>query len=310
MQIILLSDCHLCADKPVGRKDTNILKTGLDKLDYVFHYAKANGIKTILQAGDFVDVKRNWEILSALSKFLESWKKQEIFLSCVLGQHDSYYHNMSNEKTIMGILISTGLIRRLCSDPYLIFDKKDIAIYGASYGEEIPEIVNQGSLNILVCHRQILMSKIYHEQKDYSYAPAFLQEHQYDLILCGDAHQKFDFKLDGRMICNTGTMMRLESSEVMINHKPCFYVYDTDKRKLVVHLIPAKDGYEVLSNDHIFVQTNRQQNFDAFISKVQDMSRQNQSLDFGQNLQNVMEHYCASEGVKYKIGEYLAKGER
>jgi predicted phosphodiesterase len=308
MKFILLSDGHITCDKPIGRLDSDMLQIGIDKLGYIFQHACDNNIPHILQAGDFVDVKRSWELLSSLSKFLDSWKKKGIFLSCCLGQHDMYFHDVSNEKTIMGVLISTGLIKRLSSMPYYFGDHSDIAIYGSSFGENIPEPYDI-SFNILVCHRQILMSKIFKQQEKYDYAPAFLKEYNYDLILCGDAHQKFDFKLGKRIVCNTGPLMRLEATDDMMNHQPCFYVFDTETRKLSTHLIPAKLGSEVLSKDHIAIQKLRKQNFDDFIGKVQEIGGQNQSLDFNQNLQAIMKQSKASENVKYKISEYLAKGE-
>lgn len=308
MKFILLSDCHITCDKPIARLDSDMLQVGINKLEYVFQYAHDNGIRQILQAGDFVDTKRSWETLSVLSKFLNRWRKKYIFLLCCYGQHDMFFHSASNEKTTMGVLTSTGLINKLDGEPHF-WDDDNVSIYGSSFGEAIPAIQDKRAFNILVCHRQILMSKVFKQQEGCDYAPAFLKEYNYDLILCGDAHQKFDFKLGKRIVCNTGPLMRLEATDDMMNHQPCFYVFDTETRKLSTHLIPAKLGSEVLSKDHIAIQKLRKQNFDDFIGKVQEIGGQNQSLDFNQNLQAIMKQSKASENVKYKISEYLAKGE-
>jgi DNA repair exonuclease SbcCD nuclease subunit len=308
MKYILLSDCHLCVDKPAGRLDSDMLQVGLNKLDYVFNYAYGNSISYVLQAGDFVDIKRSWELLSALTSFFEGWQKKGIKMLCVQGQHDSYFHDMSNQKTIMGVLINAGLVTRLNSTPVYSPDKI-FAIYGASFGEDTPKPSHQYR-SILVCHRQILMNKIYKQQEQYDYAPAFSEQHsEYDLILTGDAHQKYDFKLGGRHICNAGPMMRLEATDAMLNHMPGFYIFDSNKNKLSYEYIPAKKGSEVLSKSHIELQKIRKHNFDDFIDKVK-AGDQNQSLDFNENLQVVIQQSKASEQVKYHIGEYLAKGER
>ena len=309
MRFALLSDCHLCVDKPVGRLDGDMLQVGINKLTQVFEMSADQGVTYILQAGDFVDIKRSWELLSTLSKFLEAWKKKGITLCCVLGQHDSYYHDMTNEKTIMGVLISTGLIKRLNHKP-LISNDNIMAVYGSSFGEEIPQ-AKPTHRNILVCHRQILMKKIWNKQEDYEYAPAFLKQHNnYDLILCGDAHQKFDFKLDNnKIICNSGPLMRLEATDAMIEHQPGFYIYDLKKTKsLSWHNINAKRGDEVLSKEHIAIQKMRKQNFDDFIGKIQEVDGKNQSLDFNQNLQMIIKQSNAGVDIKHKISEYLAKG--
>lgn len=307
MKFGLLSDCHLCVDRPPGRLDNNMLEIGLNKLNYVFEKAYGLGVRDILQAGDLVDIKRSWELLTALSKFFKVWKDKGMSFYCILGQHDSYYHDMSNEKTIIGILISTGLAKRLTSTP--IYSRDSIfAIYGSSYGENIPTPESE-KRNILVCHRQILMKKIWKDQSDYDYAPDFLLRHNYDLILCGDVHQRFDFKNDKRIICNTGPLMRLEVTSAMMSHMPGFFIYDSEKKnELAWHEIKAKKGEEVLSKNHLNMQKLRKQNFDDFIAAVQQEGDENRSLDFNQNLQAIMEKHKAGKGVRYKISEYLAKG--
>lgn len=310
MEFILLSDCHLCAEKPIARLDTDILDTCIGKLEQVFMFAHKNKINSIVQSGDLFDIKRSWKLLSAMTIFLEKWKRKGICLYAVTGQHDMFYHSLTNEKTIFGILVSSGLIIKLSDTPILFKNGNNIiSIYGASFGEDIPKPSHQYR-SILVCHRQILMNKIYKQQEQYDYAPAFSEQHsEYDLILTGDAHQKYDFKLGGRHICNAGPMMRLEATDAMLNHMPGFYIFDSNKNKLSYEYIPAKKGSEVLSKSHIELQKIRKHNFDDFIDKVK-AGDQNQSLDFNENLQVVIQQSKASEQVKYHIGEYLAKGER
>ena len=318
MKLILLSDGHLCVDKPAGRLDSDMLLVGLSKLDYVFGYAYEHDISNILQAGDFVDVRRSWELLAALSKFLDEWKKKGVHLNCVLGQHDSYYHDMINQKTIVGVLISSGLINRLTaagnSAGNFLLKEGDTYVYGASYGDPIPsprlDHLNElTGTNILVVHRQILMKKEWAQQEQFDYAPEFLNENKdYDLILCGDAHQKFDFKSGNRIICNAGVMMRLEATENNINHQPGFYVYDTEEKSLWYKYIAcAAKGEEVLSRDHILKQKNRKQNFDEFINKVRCTEGENKSLSFDRNLRLLMNRSNTSSTTKRIVSEYMAE---
>lgn len=310
MKLGLLSDCHATNEKPVGRIDTDMLSVGLGKLEQVFEYAEKNNIQSIIQAGDFVDIKRNWELLSALTRFLEKWKKKGINLYSILGQHDSYYHSMSNEKTILGILISAGLITRLTDKDISFEDNKEniIKVYGASYGEEIPKVFSKDCLNILVIHKQILMSKIFNQQEGHIYAPTFLKENEdYDLILTGDAHQKFSFNIGKRIICNTGVMMRLEASEDMFEHKPSFAVYDTETRKLEWHELKVQDVEKILSRSHIEKQAERKNNFDNFISKVKESNEDSKELSFDKNLRIEIRRHKANEDVKKHISEYIAK---
>ncbi len=316
MKIALLSDCHLTSIKPQGRIDTDMLSVGLDKLGQVFQYAYDNDIQHIVEAGDFVDVYRNWDLLSALTKFLESWKKKGVNLLGIDGQHGQYYHSTTNEKTTMGVLFSAGLITRLTGYPKLLNEGKlsnkeeYVNAFGCSYGEEMPELTQfmKAGINILVIHKQILMSKIFNQQEGHIYAPTFLKENEdYDLILCGDAHQKFSFNIGKRIICNIGVMMRLEASEMMYEHKPSFAVYDTETRKLEFHELKVQDAEKVLSRVHLEKQEERKNNFDSFIKQVQESSEDSKELSFDKNLRIIIKQHKASENVKGHISEYMAK---
>jgi predicted phosphodiesterase len=309
MKIALLSDCHLTSEKPVGRIDNDMLLVGLGKLEQVFQYAYDNNIQNVISAGDFVDLKRSWELLSALTSFLEKWKRKGINLYSILGQHDSFYHSMGNLKTIMGVLISAGLITRLTDKGQLVAEQRNIDTYayGSSYGEEIPKITTTG-INILIIHKQILMSKIFNQQEGHIYAPAFLKEQKdYDLILTGDAHQKFSFNIDKRIICNTGVMMRLEASEQMFEHKPSFGIYDTETRKLEFKELKVQDANKILSRTHIEKQEERKNNFDMFILQVQESNENSKELSFDKNLRIIMKEHKATDDVRNHISEYMAK---
>ena len=310
MKLILLSDCHMCVDKPVGRLDNNMLSVGLSKLEYVFQYAQENNIYHILQGGDFLDVRRSWELVSELSRFLKYWQKRDILLYGVAGQHDMYFHSTTNEKTALGVLISAGLFTRLTMQAQSFSDNKtSINLYGSSFGEAIPTGELSG-VNILVCHRQILMKKEWAQQEHYEYAPEFLRNNEgYDLILCGDMHQKFDFKDGKRYICNAGVMMRLEATESNMSHMPGFYIYDTDKLTLKYELIKiAKNGSEVLSKEHLKQQKLRRQNFEDFVSNIKNSEDDTKSPDFDKNLQTLMDRSKTSPNVREHISEYLARG--
>jgi DNA repair exonuclease SbcCD nuclease subunit len=307
MKIIELSDLHLVIENPIGRID-DITDVQWEKLEFVFEYAKDNGIEYILQAGDFTDIRRSWELLQKLSAFLARYPMIKILV--VLGQHDSYYHDMTNQKTIVGVLTSSGLLTRLTDEPIQIDD--NVFVYGSSYGEEVPVPVKnkRNTVSILVIHRQILVSKIYAQQTEYEMAQTFLKEHMdYDLILCGDAHQRFEKKIGSNIICNTGPMLRLEATPSMMSHEPGFFVYDTGSKKAVWKEIPAVDGKSVLSREHIQKKKDREENFASFIAKVQNSTESNDSISFEKNLDAIIKANKTSRDVKAVINHYLFERE-
>lgn len=305
MKIILLSDLHLTNTNPVGRLD-NVVDVQWEKLAFVFMVASTQGVSLILQAGDMTDTKRSWELLQKLSFFLSNMP-DKIKVFCVKGQHDSYYHSMDNQKTIVGVLESSKLVAVLNDKPINI---GDVSFYGASYGEDIPKVITPKSINILVVHRQILVNKIYAQQKDYELAPAFLKEHDdYDLILCGDVHQKFQKGYGESIICNTGPLLRLEATQAMIEHEPGFFIYDTDRLKknpLQWVKIPCAKGSDVLSREHIKKQKDRQHNFEAFIQRVQETD-DTKSISFDENLKIIMQKNETSKPVRSIVVNYLAE---
>jgi DNA repair exonuclease SbcCD nuclease subunit len=302
MKILLLSDLHLVVDNPVARLD-DLTETQWDKLDWVYEYAKKNGVELVLQAGDLTHTKRSWSLLNRLTDFFSFY--DDIPTWIVKGQHDSYFHDLDNNKTTTGILLSARLLTLLDKNGW---SSKGVTVYGASYGEEVPFDLRASDYNILVIHAPIAEKGI--PGVNYIDALQFLKEHdEYDLILCGDIHEKFLIKHKGRVICNTGPMLRIEATKYMLNHRPCFFVFDTDKKNMIEEvLIPTAPGKLVLSRDHIEKQKQRQDEFNDFIERVKDASGVS-SVDFLENLNLIMKKNKTPLPVKRIVEKYM-EGER
>jgi len=302
MKILLLSDLHLVVDNPVARLD-DLTEIQWDKLDWVYEYAKKNGVELVLQAGDLTHTKRSWSLLNRLTDFFSFY--DDIPTWIVKGQHDSYFHDLDNNKTTTGILLSARLLTLLDKNGW---SSKGVTVYGASYGEEVPFDLRASDYNILVIHAPIAEKGI--PGVNYIDALQFLKEHdEYDLILCGDIHEKFLIKHKGRVICNTGPMLRIEATKYMLNHRPCFFVFDTDKKNMIEEvLIPTAPGKLVLSRDHIEKQKQRQDEFNDFIERVKDASGVS-SVDFLENLNLIMKKNKTPLPVKRIVEKYM-EGER
>jgi len=302
MKILLLSDLHLVVDNPVARLD-DLTEIQWDKLDWVYEYAKKNGVELVLQAGDLTHTKRSWSLLNRLTDFFSFY--DDIPTWIVKGQHDSYFHDLDNNKTTTGILLSARLLTLLDKNGW---SSKGVTVYGASYGEEVPFDLRASDYNILVIHAPIAEKGI--PGVNYIDALQFLKEHdEYDLILCGDIHEKFLIKHKGRVICNTGPMLRIEATKYMLNHRPCFFVFDTYKKNMIEEvLIPTAPGKLVLSRDHIEKQKQRQDEFNDFIERVKDASGVS-SVDFLENLNLIMKKNKTPLPVKRIVEKYM-EGER
>lgn len=280
MGYILLSDVHFTLDQPEGRLD-NAFDTLIRKLTYVLDYARKNNYN-ILQAGDFFNSPRNWRSLSALINILLDY--QDIYVYCVAGQHDLYLYNQESfSSTAMGILTDLGLLTLLNNDP---IEMNNSLLWGASFGQDLPKVTQfQNKQNILVIHQPILMSKLWKGQRDVNYAPQFLMDHpEFDLILCGDIHNRFIFVDNNkRIICNSGPLLRREASLDMLEHRPGFYVYQPLSKNIFWEEIPHETADKVLSREHIDSTKDLNDKMDKFIELIREEKAVN--VSFKENLE-------------------------
>lgn len=261
MKLILCSDVHLTNDNPVARLD-NIVETGFRKFEYIFQYAKDNGIKYIVAAGDLTHKSRSWIILPKIIEILNRYK--EIKVLSLFGQHDMYYYSNNLSSTCLGILMDTGMITILNGHPYSI---DDIDIYGCSIEENVPVPMSKSNFNLLVIHKEISNSFI--PNVDVTFAKKFLLDHPlYDFILTGDIHKKFIEYNKESIICNTGPMLRREATEDNLSHKPCFFILDFDSMQFDEIIIPHEDAEKVLTRIHIENQEYKDEVLEKFIESI------------------------------------------
>jgi len=294
MKIAGISDNHLVWEKPAGRLD-DIVKTEWEKMDFIYQYCVDHEIKYLLGAGDMFDIKRSWGLLSVATDFFMKWRLY-VETCLVMGQHDTYFHSITEKSTIFGVLKSSNLIIQLNKNP-LSIGSGEIYLYGASWGEPVPKVHTKGRVNILVIHAPILTKKLWKDQTEYIDARQFMADHPFDWILCGDVHQYFHFAetLYNRSICNSGPMLRLEASQLMINHSPGFFVFDTDTRRVDWIQIPHKPASEVLTREHLERKAYRKELLDKFVDSIEGDFK---SVKFEDNFRKYLEQNEVRDGVK------------
>ena len=256
INIIALSDVHLRSSNPIARKD-DIVKTQFKKLKFIFDYAIEHDC-IILQAGDFLDKSRDWNLLVMLIHFFGKYKKIKFY--CVLGQHDSYLYSRTRGTTL-GILERMGIVNILNNRMTQYID--DWSIYGSGWGEPLPK-TNYYENNILITHRSIADTEVYPGQKYTDYEKFLKSNPEYDLIIVGDIHRSFNYRSsDVRYIVNTGPMIRAEANEYNIDHHaPHFWHFEVGNPKQGSKIqgqiipIPHKPSDEVISRSHIIERNN------------------------------------------------------
>lgn len=304
MLIVCLSDVHLSWEVPEARKD-DYFATGLRKFEYVLKWCKDNDVRLLLQAGDLTDKPRSWYVLPSLLKILKQYNEsgEGITLCTVSGQHDQYFRSSSTRpSTMLGILEETEYVIVLGEDPVIHLG---VWVYGAGWGETVPMIEEDKAINVLVTHDSISDAELYPGQ-EYTNAEEYLDSHpDFGLIVCGDTHKKFIVEKEGRILVNTGPMLRKEATLYNFDHEPCFYVYDTEKKQGWFEIIPHVKAERVLTRDHIETGKDRLKILEEFVNSV-GLCKVDYSVSFEENLDRIIKENSIEEDVVKIIESEMA----
>lgn len=269
MKFVLLGDLHLLWDNPGSRLDEARV-TQKNKFLYVLKWAEKNNA-VILQPGDFFDKPRSWYLLPEIIDILKGF---QLRICGIYGQHDTYMYSAETRKnTSLGVLISSGLVEELTEDGiyWVNNEGETVFVYGCSYGKEVPIPSHSDVFNILVIHAPIGKEALYpgHEHESMN---TFLRKYpDYDLIVCGDIHRRFEYSVGKRYIVNAGPVLRKTAELYNYEHKPGFYIYSTlDDNPLTWHEIPHEPAEKVLTRDHIERQDETNEMLDEFIKSIPD----------------------------------------
>jgi DNA repair exonuclease SbcCD nuclease subunit len=234
MLFLLTSDWH-CTDKTPGSRIDDYTKAQEEKINFIQETAKKYKVHSILEAGDLTDT-------SLLSYFAyRKILKRIIFpIYTIYGQHDLYYRTKGNTPldALQDAIDDFQILPNGCLDI-----GNNIHLYGCSYEEKIPVIVNSDAFNILLIHKMLLAKREENWQDDYELGNKFLANHAFDLIVSGDNHQTFVFKehkigKKKKYLFNCGSLMRSKIDQ--IDHKPCIFIFDMDNRSFEQIFIPIQ----------------------------------------------------------------------
>lgn len=303
MKFILTSDWHLRATRPARRSD-DWRETQRAKVQFIADYAYNNGIDHILQAGDFTDTPRqpDWLKIMVMGIFRQQPYGNAPKIYGVLGQHDVFFHQLSTENTMWGVLQQAGLLTLLGSTPVRINDtKRPVHIYGASWGQDDPDVIDPDAFNIIVMHRMIITEKLWAEQTDYVDSSDYLKRTEFDLVLSGDNHQQFTVRSGRKLLVNCGSLLRTAVDQS--NHRPAFWVYDTDKKDAVRVDIPVAPGDAVFDLEGARTEKARNERLDSFVELLQGSI--GNGLDFKTAVHAAAKNAGASPEVMAIINECM-----
>jgi len=237
MKLGIFGDIHLTSRGPSKRLD-NFFETQMNKLAQAFNIFKEEKYNCIIQPGDLFDTHTvSNEVKAKLIRFLKKnmWEEEGVFF--VSGQHDISGHSLHTLKNSpLAVMEASGVGKLLTSSPQYLGDsvtqKQSIFIYGASYGEPIPEPREKNEYNILVLHKMIGDRELFPGQ-ELTKPNQFLRNNpDYQLVICGDYHYRFSSQYNSRTIINAGCIVRKTIGKFDLEHKPSVCIFDTDTNEV------------------------------------------------------------------------------
>lgn len=274
MRALLTGDLHLSNKCPENRKD-NYEQTVLNKLTSIFSTASTNNCDCVLQPGDFSDSPNlSYDFFVKVVSIIKTFNLP--IFTC-WGQHDLRYR--TKENTFLAAL------KEACSTLYLVPNNSPLGfmgvdIYGSSFDEEIPEIIDKDKFSVLLTHRMIVNEKLWEGQTNFQFANSFLRTNKFNLIVSGDNHAAFSYKIGNRHLFNLGATLR--SAINQIEHKPTTVLFDTSINSfeyIPIPIEPAENVFKMEKFERTF-EVNKELN--TFISGLSE--HKEMGLSFIDNL--------------------------
>ena len=245
---IFTSDWHLREDTPICYIG-DYQKEQWDSVDYISNLQIQYNCP-VLHAGDLFDA---WKTSPNLLRqtILHLPKR---FLT-IYGQHDLPSHNLQ--------LVNKCGINTLEAGKHLT------VLGGIHWGQtpiiQISDELKIKSKNILVWHIMNYVGRLpWPGCKDHSAMNLLRKYYQYSVILTGDNHKTFTAELDGRILVNPGSLMRMDANQV--DHKPCVFLWYAEDNLVKQVFLPIEPN--VISREHIERKKERDNRIDAFVSKL------------------------------------------
>jgi predicted phosphodiesterase len=297
MKILCIADTHFRKLKPRNRLDKDYLATQISKYKWVEQLALEHSA-VIAHGGDVTDT---WE--------QSDWVKQAIFEAmlptdkiAVWGQHDLRNHKF-RDNCSLSVLVASKHVLIAGKDPIRYEDEK-VSFYGASWNEDVPEIVTPDDFNVLLTHRMVVDNeRLWEAQERFVTAQNFLTDTSFDLIVSGDNHQTFTYRSGSQTLINPGSLMRSKIDQ--INHKPCVFMFDTSNLTFEQFFIPCKPPEVVLDLERVEDEKSRYEKLNDFTQALIE-DREQSGLDFEENAREAEKAVGLEEGVSEIVWEIIA----
>lgn len=260
-----------------------------DKVQFVVDVALEKEVAAVCLPGDVFDtVHVPYSVTQFMMGGLLRLRRAGIEVFSVMGQHDQHNHRRRLDNTPYGLLMTSGAVCHLGNVPVKrVFDGVEVHFYGASWGEDVPEIRDAGAFNVLLIHRMIIDGfRLWQGQEQFITGKNFLRLHKFDLVVAGDNHKRFAAELQRRFLCNGGSLARLSIDQK--DHAPAVYVFDVKERVLDWIYVPVVPWADIVNEQYQQVKRTSEQ-LKKFVESIANMGRRTSGALFRDRLLEVAE---------------------
>lgn len=288
---LLTSDWHARETSPICRTD-NYIETLIRKMEFVKQLSSVEQVP-VYHAGDLFD---HWKP----SPYLISLVYQHVppmFLS-VFGQHDLPQHNPDlSYKSGLGMLMNAHRIQ--CPEGWASWNQEpgEAPDWTFCVSDDDSLIEFRLPRKIMVMHRFVWRGKLPWPGCTAPTAREVLEQYpEYDLIVTGDNHKPFIERLDGRILVNPGSLMRMTADQE--DFEPRIYAWNAELNDVYPIYIPIEKG--VISREHIDNKEERDARIQAFVEKLV-------SEDWGSDisLEGGLERFITENSIPSSISEII-----
>ena len=267
MRMIITADWHIRNTRPRCRIDEDWIKTQQKALNQIAEICE-NKNAPLMVVGDIFNSNSDtsFECINMVQKLAD--RIGGIYI--LAGNHDLIYHSSENiDKSAIGVLLQSENV-------FKIEDYSD-EFSAPNFDEE------RNSMVYMFIHTLTIPSK---DKPDFIQCetPESLLE-KYPTakwIFTGDYHKNFVYEKNDRYVINPGCLIRQVSD--MKNYQSGVYFVDTEKE--IIEFIPIIDNEELVNDEYIIRENEREGIIESFVNKLKDV--ESVSLDFIDNVEKAL----------------------
>lgn len=286
-KLLIVGDVHYRGNNPKARVD-DYPATIRRKLVEVCELAKAHKVDAVIQTGDLFD-SPTVSLPSVAEMMTLIWNHSPVPFLAIAGNHDLFGANQTSiGRTPFGFMSNLRYIHNLQVSPRFYGSNDEVFLAGHGYDVDTDRDVEQylapadvledtkGSLNIKVVHGMILDQRPGFDMRHTLVSEIAMQERAPDILITGHHHIGFGVKTVeaanrlGKMVAiNPGALCRLSAHPEEMERQVgvCLLtIHDNFAAEAaMIRLQSARPGYEVLSREHLEVQSERESRIAEFL---------------------------------------------